>query len=102
MDLIFNRYSSPLLFIDSLINSGFLIKGILEIIKIKDDELTWQMYCSLLSNPMSKIKSYKDFKNQLRRGQSSNTKNNSKELKAIQVKEISEKSNSILSKFKPQ
>ena len=102
MDLIFNRYSSPFLFINSLINTNSLSKGILEIINLKDDELTWQMYCSLLSNPMSKIKSYKDFKKQLGRGQSSNTKNNSKELKAIQVKEISEKSNSILSKFKPQ
>lgn len=102
MDLLFNRYASPFLFVDTLIKSNSLHKGLLDIIKLKDEEMTWQMYCSLLSNPMSKIKSYKDFKNQLRRGQSSNTKNNSKELKAIQVKEISEKSNSILSKFKPQ
>lgn len=102
MDLIFSRYSSPFLFIDSLIKSNSLIKGIIEIIKLKDDELTWQMYCSLVSNPMSKIESYKDFKNQLGRGQSINTKNNSKELKSIQVKEISEKSSNILNSFKPR
>lgn len=102
MDLIFSRYSSPFLFIDSLIKSNSLIKGIIEIIKLKDDELMWQMYCSLLSNPMSKVKSYKDFKNQLGRGQSINTKNNSKELKSIQVKEISEKSSNILNGFKPR
>ena len=102
MELIFSRYSSPFLFIDSLIKSNSLIKGIIEIIKLKDDELTWQMYCSLLSNPMSKVKSYKDFKNQLGRGQSINTKNNSKELKSIQVKEISEKSSNILNGFKPR
>ncbi len=102
MDLIFSRYSSPFLFIDSLIKSNSLIKGIIEIIKLKDDELTWQMYCSLLSNPMSKVKSYKDFKNQLGRGQSINTKNNSKELKSIQIKEISEKSSNILNGFKPR
>lgn len=102
MDLIFSRYSSPFLFIDSLIKSNSLIKGIIEIIKLKYDELTWQMYCSLVSNPMSKIESYKDFKNQLGRGQSINTKNNSKELKSIQVKEISEKSSNILNSFKPR
>lgn len=102
MDLIFSRYSSPFLFIDSLIKSNSLIKGIIEIIKLKDDELTWQMYCSLISNPMSKVTSYKDFKNQLGRRQSINTKNNSKELKSIQIKEISEKSSNILNGFKPR
>lgn len=102
MDLIFSRYSSPFLFLDSLIKINSLTKGIFEIIKFKDDELTWQMYCSLLSNPMSKVKSYKDFKNQLGRGQSISTKSNSKELKSIQVKEISEQSSNILNSFKPR
>ena len=102
MDLIFSRYSSPFLFIDSLIKSNSLIKGIIEIIKLKDDELTWQMYCSLVSNPMSKIESYKDFKNQLGRRQSISTKSNSKGLKSIQVKEISEQSSNILNSFKPR
>ena len=102
MDLIFSRYSSPFLFIDSLIKSNSLIKGIIEIIKLKDDELTWQMYCSLISNPMSKVTAYKDFKNQLGRRQSISTKSNSKGLKSIQVKEISEQSSNILNSFKPR
>ena len=102
MDLLFSRYASPFLFVDTLIKSNSLHKGLLDIIKLKDEEMTWQMYCSLLSNPMSKVKSYKDFKNQLGRGQSISTKSNSKGLKSIQVKEISEQSSNILNSFKPR
>ena len=102
MDLLFSRYASPFLFVDTLIQSNSLHKGLLDIIKLKDEEMTWQIYCSLISNPMSKVKSYKDFKNQLGRGQSISTKINSKGLKSIQVKEISEQSSNILNSFKPR
>lgn len=102
MDLIFNRYSSPFLFINSLINTNSLSKGILEIINLKDDELTWQMYCSLLSNPMNKIKSYKDFKNNLYGKRGGVQDRHTNKLKENEVKHIAEQSNSILSKFKPR
>ena len=100
--MLFSRYASPFLFVDTLIQSNSLHKGLLDIIKLKDEEMTWQMYCSLISNPMSKVKSYKDFKNQLGRRQSISTKSNSKGLKSIQVKEISEQSSNILNSFKPR
>lgn len=71
-------------------------------IEIKEEEMTWQMYCSLLSNPMSKIKSYKDFKANLHGKRTKEANTYTKELKEIEVKNISEKSNNILSKFKPR
>lgn len=102
MDLLFSRYASPFLFVDSLIKSNSLFKGLLSIIQIKDDELTWQMYCSLLSNPMNKIKSYKEFKNNLYGKRGGVQDRHTNKLKENEVKHIAEQSNSILSKFKPR
>lgn len=80
-----------------------MYKGLLSLIEIKQDELTWQMYCSLLANPMNKIKSYKDFKKRLYGGGNSNRNTaQQKELREIEVEKISKQSNNILAKFKPQ
>lgn len=100
--MLFSRYANPFLFVDSLIKSNSLSKGLLSIIQIKDDELTWQMYCSLLSNPMNKIKSYKDFKNNLYGKRGGVQDRHTNKLKENEVKHIAEQSNSILSKFKPR
>lgn len=102
MDLLFSRYANPFLFVDTLIKSNSLYKGLLSVIQVKDDEMAWQMYCSLLANPMNKIKSYKEFKNNLygKRGVVQDRHTN--KLKENEVKQIAEKSNNILNNFKPQ
>lgn len=98
---MFSRYANPFLFVDSLMKSNSLSKGLLSIFQIKDEELTWQMYCSLLANPMSKIKSFKQFKNDLLGGNTSKTDTNVNDLHEKEVKDIANKSADILNKFKP-
>lgn len=98
---MFSRYANPFLFVDSLMKSNSLSKGLLSIFQIKDDELIWQMYCSLLANPMSKIKSFKQFKNDLLGGNTSKTDTNVNDLHEKEVKDIANKSADILNKFKP-
>ena len=98
---MFSRYANPFLFVDSLMKSNSLSKGLLSIFQIKDDELIWQMYCSLLANPMSKIKSFKQVKNDLLGGNTSKTDTNVNDLHEKEVKDIANKSADILNKFKP-
>ena len=100
--MLFSRYANPFLFVDTLIKSNSLYKGLLSLIQVKDDEMTWQMYCSLLSNPMNKIKSYKEFKNNLYGKRGTTQERHTNELKENEVKQIAEQSNSILSKFNPR
>lgn len=89
------------MFVDSLIKSNSLSKGLPSIFQIRDDELTWQMYCSLLSNPMSKLKSFNQFKNDLLGKNTNAIDKNVNELHDKEVKEIANKSADILKKFKP-
>lgn len=102
MDLLFSRYANPFLFVDTLIKSNSLYKGLLSVIQVKDDEMAWQMYCSLLANPMNKIKSYKEFKNNLYGKRGGVQDRHTNKLKENEVKQIAEKSNNILNNFKPQ
>lgn len=101
MDLLFTRYANPFLFINSLIKSNSLNKGLLSLIEFKNDDLTWQMYCSMLANPMNNATSYKEFKKKLY-GNQSKTSSEKQELKNEEIKRISKESNDILAKFKPQ
>ena len=100
--MLFCRYSNPYLLIDTLIKSNSLRKGLLDIIKIKDEESMWEMYCSLLSNPMNKIKSFKEFKNKMYGGKVNKTEPLRKTLKGDEVLSISNKSDNILKNFKPR
>lgn len=102
MDLIFNRYSDPFLFINSLIKGKGLSKGLRQIIRLKDEELTWQMYLSTLSNPLAKVNSFNEFKKKLLGGRAGLSDRKTKEVQAEKVKKISNESANILKNFKPQ
>lgn len=59
MDLIFNRYSSPFLFIDTLILNGKFSQGISELWDFHDDDKRWDFYLHKVYG-----KSYEDFVNE--------------------------------------
>lgn len=44
MDLLFQRYADPFLFIDSMLSIGMLHQSLCEISEITRDEKLWQLY----------------------------------------------------------
>ena len=100
--MLFSRYANPFLFINTLIKSNSLRKGLLDILMIKEEETMWDMYCSLLSNPLNKIKSFKEFKEKACGANVSDRTSTQSNLQEEEVKAISSKSNTILKNFKPQ
>ena len=102
MDLLFNRYANPFLFINTLIKSNSLKKGLLDVLKIKDEELMWETYLSLVANPLNKIKSFDEFKSKTGVSNVDVSHSNNNGLQEKEVKDISNQSNNILKNFKPQ
>lgn len=99
MDLLFNRYASPFSLLDLMIQSNRFYEFVEELIGTSEDEKLWQMYLSMLSNPMYEIKkSFNDFKQSLTEQQpvEQNKKMTDKEIEAT-IKHSKE----ILNSFNP-
>lgn len=94
--MIFNRYSSPFLFLDNLIIQGRLNDGIDVIYKQKEEEKIWQLYLSI---PI-KEQSYDEWKYEI------TSKNQELEKPNFEVaediEEIKNKSRNMLKNFKPE
>lgn len=94
MDLLFKRYASPFLFLDILIENNNLSNGIDELIERKNEDRWWEMYLATL--PLNEM-SYEDWKK-------ASLNNSSKKEKSLSKKEVEttvNKSQQILSNFKP-
>ena len=57
MDLVFKRYASPFLFLDTLISNGEFSKGITDIWDAASEDKVWELY---LHRPVNK--SWDDFR----------------------------------------
>ena len=91
--MIFNRYSSPFLFLDNLIIQGKLNEGIDTIYKQVDEEKLWQLYLSI---PM-KEQSYVEWKNEIL------SKNEEPSFEVAEdINEVKDKARNILKNFKPE
>lgn len=88
-DLVFKRYSSPFIFLDTLILNNQLNDGIDVIYKQVDEEKLWQLYLSI---PM-KEKSYVDWKAEIV------TQN--EEVEEEDIEAARDKARNILKNFKP-
>ena len=61
MDLLFKKYASPFLLLDSYISQGRLFEFILEFFKIRDEETTWEVWLYKVHD-----QSFDDFKESLK------------------------------------
>lgn len=93
MDLMFKKYSSPLFYLDVLLEHGEFARGIYTILEEDKNDRMWQMYLS--NNPYNK-KSFSDWKRELNRQAQAQTP-----LSKTQVVATVEKSQEILKNFKP-
>lgn len=60
MDLLFKRYASPFILLDTCIDSGRLSDFILELIEIHNEEIQWEFYIHRVHD-----KSFEEFKKSL-------------------------------------
>lgn len=97
MDLLFKRYASPFLFLDSLIETNSFYYGINKILEEVQEEKWWNMYLATL--PLNE-KSYEDWKNELKYGSNKNL-GHVKELSKNEIETAVKNANSILSNFNP-
>lgn len=88
-DLVFKRYSSPFIFLDTLILNNQLNDGIDVIYKQVDEEKLWQLYLSI---PM-KEKSYVDWKAEIVA--------QNEEVEEEDIEAARDKARNILKNFKP-
>jgi hypothetical protein len=88
-DLVFKRYSSPFIFLDTLIINNQLNDGIDTIYKQVDEEKLWQLY---LSNPM-KDKSFRDWK--------ADIVAQNEEIQEEDIEAARDEARNILKNFKP-
>lgn len=91
MDLLFKKYASPFLLLDSYIAQGRLFEFILEFFKIRDEETTWEVWLYKVHD-----KSFEDFKKSLEE-----IKDN-KEFTKEQIETTVTNSKDILSSFNPE
>ena len=97
MDLLFSRYASPFILLDSLIECNRLYDFIATIYERNNDDKEWQLYLSVISTYIfsGKAISYNEFK-QLNREPKQDEKMTEDEIGAI-LKE----SENILDNFNP-
>lgn len=91
--MVFNRYSSPFIFLDNLLLQGRFSEGVSTIYKQIDEEKLWQLY---LSVPF-KEKSFEDWRDELNGSQ----KQVVKEDNAIDFEAAKQGARNILKTFKP-
>ena len=91
MDLLFKKYASPFLLLDSYISQGRLFEFILEFFKIRDEETTWEVWLYKVHD-----QSFEDFKESLK-----GIKDN-KEFTKEQLETTVTNSKDILSSFSPE
>lgn len=89
--MVFKRYSSPFIFLDTLILQRRFSEGIDVILKEIDEEKLWQLY---LSNPI-KEKSFLDWRREVY------AEREVKEVKKIDFEAAKQGARNILKTFKP-
>lgn len=93
MDLVFKRYSSPFLLLDTLIENGKFLEFIMELLEIYNDEQIYELWLHKVFD-----KSFSEFKNSAVRKQST------EEVPVMDNKQISsiiKDSYEMLNNFKP-
>lgn len=98
MDMIFKRYSSPFIFLDSLIENNQLNDYIIFLYKQQQEEKWWELYLATL--PLND-KSFEDWKKESSKGSYSYSNNVDIEISKSDVDTIIKNSQNILSGFKP-
>lgn len=97
MDLVFKRYASPFLFLNSLIENNNFSEGIIELLKAEKDEKWWEMYLATL--PLND-KPFIEWKNEQIYGNRKGV-NTFKELNKDEIETAVKNANSILDNFTP-
>lgn len=97
MDLLFKRYASPFLFLNSLIETRMFCEGIDELVKAEKDEKWWEMYLATL--PLND-KSFMDWKNEQIYGTKKSV-DTFTELNSEEIETAVKNANSILNNFTP-
>lgn len=97
MDLLFKRYASPFLFLNSLIETQMFYEGIDELIKADKDDKWWEMYLATL--PLND-KSFMDWKNEQLYGNKKGV-DTFTELNNEEIETAVKNANSILENFTP-
>ncbi len=92
MDLLFKRYASPFLYLDTLLECGALASGVINIWETAQDDRAWEFYLS--NNPMNE-KNFEDWKKDA-------LKPRQKAMSKEEVDATVEMSQNILNNFKPQ
>ena len=62
MGLLFERYASPLLFMDQMLSLNRLSEFVDEIVISDNDRKMWELYLAIVSNPAADVGSFEDFK----------------------------------------
>lgn len=95
--MLFKRYASPYVFLDSLIENHALKEGLQNLFYQSEEEKLYQLYLSFAANPFAEITvSFDEWKEQLQ-----NSSENSG-LSEQQVNTAVDKANNILENFVPQ
>ena len=86
MDLLHKRYASPFSLLDLMIQSYRFCDFIDEMIETNEEEKLWQMYLSMLSNPMYEVKqSFNEFKKSVLNPKPKEEKMTEKEIEATVI-----------------
>lgn len=91
--MVFNRYSSPFIFLDTLLLQGRFYEGVSTIYKQIDEERLWQLYLSI---PL-KEKTFDDWREEINGSQ----KQVVKEDNEIDFEAAKQGARNILKTFKP-
>lgn len=89
MDLLFSKYASPFIFIDTMIQLGKLDEAIRNLLDEQNENRLWDLYLRVLPK-----KSFNDWKKDL-------GKNETSELNENEIMAQVEESQNILNSFKP-
>ena len=90
MDLLFHRYASPFLLLDTYIEQGRLFDFVIEFFNIRNDEMTWDVWLHKVYD-----QSFEEFK------KSMNEIQENKEATKEQVETTIKGSKNILINFNP-
>lgn len=60
MDLLFSKYASPFLFLDTMLDAGRFFESVIEIIQADNEKTLWEFYLHKVHD-----KSFDDFKKSL-------------------------------------
>lgn len=89
LDLLFSKYASPFIFIDTMIQLGKLDEAIRNLLDEQNENRLWDLYLRVLPK-----KSFNDWKKDL-------VKNETSELNENEIMAQVEESQNILNSFKP-